>query len=267
MKNRINILDIPIDRVDFLGALKKIEELVGSGGYHQVATINPEFIMHAQKDEEFKKALLHSSLNTPDGIGILWAAKYNRIKNKELRIKNLVWLAASLLAIIFYKKWLTSELKERVTGIDLMWEIANRAQERGWKVFLLGGEEGVAEEVAKRLKSIYPRLNIVGTYAGSPEEKGMVEKIAEVKPDILFVAYGSPKQEKFIYKNLEKLKAKVTIGVGGSFDFIIQRAKRAPLIFQKLGLEWLWRFIHQPRRAKRIFNAFPYFVWRVLRER
>ncbi len=266
MKDRIQILGIPIDKVDFLEALGQIEELVNTKGYHQVATVNPEFVMHAQGDEEFRKALVNSSLNTPDGIGIVWASKYKKLSkssNIKCLIFNIFWLKITLFAILFRKKWLTSEIKERVTGIDLMWELSNRAQERGWRVFLLGGEDGVAEGVAEKLKGIYPRLNIVGTYAGNPEEEGLCEKVAEASPDILFVAFGSPKQEIFVYQNLEKLKAKVVIGVGGSFDFIVERAKRAPVWMQKLGLEWLYRFICQPKRAIRIFNAFPKFVWKV----
>ena len=262
--NKANILDIPIDKVNFFDALKKIEELIDSGGPHQVATVNPEFIIHAQKDEVFREALMNSSLNTADGIGIIWASKFvelRKISNFKFQILNLFWLKLTLFAILFNRKWLSSVIPERVTGIDLMWELANRAQERGWKIFLLGAEEGVAEEVAEKLQTLYPRINIVGT--GRPEEEGVVERAAETKPDILFMAYGSPKQEIFIYKNLDKLGSKVIIGVGGSFNFIVGRAKRAPMIFQKLGIEWFWRFISQPKRAGRIWNAFPKFIYKV----
>lgn len=277
-RKKIDILGVPIDRLNFFQALKKIEDLVDSGDSHQVATVNPEFIMHAQRDEEFKKALLNSSLNTADGIGIIWAAKYIRLCQifnfqffpRQARdffeaIFNFGLLIVSLLAIVFNRKWLSSEIPERVTGIDLMWEIANRAQERGWKMYLLAWDGGRAraEDVEEKLKALYPRINIVGTYNGSPEEEGIVERIAKTKQDILFVAFGSPKQERFIYKNLDKLGARVVIGVGGSFDFIIGKAKRAPKFFQSLGIEWLWRFFQQPKRARRIMNAFPLFVWKV----
>ncbi|MDD5731886.1 MAG: WecB/TagA/CpsF family glycosyltransferase [Patescibacteria group bacterium] len=280
-QNRITILDIPIDQVNFFDALKKIEELVKSGGHHQVATVNPEFIIHSTRDKEFKKALQNSSLNTADGIGILWAAKYQKIKktknqeNKKISIlkniqylvSNIFWLKISLLAIIFNRKWLSSEIPERITGIDLMWELANRVQERNWKVFLLNWSGGRSKvwEVEEKLKTLYPRINIVGALDSYPEDRGLVEKIAKTKPDILFVAFGSPKQEIFIHKNLKHLGAKVVIGVGGSFDFIIGKAKRAPSIFQKLGVEWIWRLIQQPKRAGRIYNAFPKFVWEIFK--
>lgn len=273
--DQIKILDVPINKVNFFGALKRIEELVGSHGNHQVATVNPEFIIHSTCDKEFKEALQNSSLNTADGIGIIWASKFIRIMNYELRIKNKIlrfllkvfWLKITLFAIIFNRKWLASEIPERVTGIDLMWELANRAQERNWKIFLLNWEGGRSkvEEVEEKLKALYPRINIVGAINSHPEAEGLIEKIAKTKPDILFVAFGSPKQEIFIHKNLEKLHSKVVIGVGGSFDFIVGRAKRAPAIFQKLGVEWIWRLLMQPnkKRAGRIFNAFPKFVWEV----
>jgi len=274
---RIFILGIPIDRISFFDCLKKIEELVESGAPHQVATINPEFIIHSLRDNEFKTALQNSSLNTADGVGIVWASKFvelRRIFNFQpclpagrVSIFNFGLLLITLAAILFNKKWLSSEIPERVTGIDLMWELANRAQERGWKIFLLGAGERIAAEVAEKFQTLYPRVNIVGTYAGKPEEEGIVEKVAETRPDILFVAFGSPKQEKFIYKNLDKLGAKVVIGIGGSFDFIAGRAKRAPKILQKLGIEWAWRLLQQPRRVGRIFNAFPRFVWKVYREK
>jgi len=289
-KNHIKILGIPIDRVDFLTALRKIEGLMNTPGHHQICTVNPEFIMHSMRDEVFRAALVNSSLNTPDGIGVIWAAKFlnkkSKIKNKKFGsrfatlIANLFWLKITLLAIIFNKKWLSSEFKERVTGIDLMWELCNRAQEHDWKIFLLGGQKGVSEKVAENIKAIYPKINIVGTYAGSPEPsrdnsrvvptndgpEDIIQHVAKTKPNILFVAYGSPKGEKFIYQNLNKLNAKVVVGVGGSFDFIVGRAKRAPRIFQVLGIEWLFRFLQQPRRIGRIINAFPKFVWKVFVE-
>jgi N-acetylglucosaminyldiphosphoundecaprenol N-acetyl-beta-D-mannosaminyltransferase len=272
--DQIRILDIPINQVSFFDSLRRIEELVNSNGYHQVATVNPEFIIHSIKDKDFKEALQDSSLNTADGIGIIWASKFIKLKSYKVYkvkflniIKNLFWLKITLFAIIFNKKWLASEIPERVTGVDLMWELANRAQERDWKIFLLNWDGGRSkvEEVEEKLKALYPRINIVGAENSHVGAEGLIEKIAKTKPDILFVAFGSPKQEIFIHKNLEKLHAKVVIGVGGSFDFITEKAKRAPKIFRTLGIEWLWRLFIRPtpKRMGRIFNAFPRFVWKV----
>ncbi len=275
LNEKISILGVPVNKIGFFDTLKKIDEFVRSGQPHQIATVNAEFIMGAQKDRELLKILQNTDLNTPDGMGTVWAAKY-LAKNEKLKTKNysgalrllsnFFWLKTTLLAIIFARKWLRSEIKERVTGIDLMWEIANLAQERGWSIYLLGAGEGVATEVAEKLTALYPRLQIAGGYSGRPEETGLVEKIAKTKPDILFVAFGNPKQEKFIFKNKKELGAKVMMGVGGSFDFITGRAKRAPQFLQKLGLEWFWRLIREPKRALRIYNATVKFVWSVFRQ-
>lgn len=283
LKERINILDVPIDRVDFFGALRKIGELIDLGESHQVCTVNPEFIVHSAQNEDFKHALQESSLNTADGIGIIWASKFlakcQNSKEKTRRygshagyiykVRKIFWLKITLFAIIFNKKWLFSEIPERVTGIDLMWELANQAQEREWKVYLLNWDKGRSkvEEVEEKLKTLYPRINIVGTCDSHPGEEGLVEKIAETAPDILFVAFGSPKQEIFIHENLKKLGSKVVIGVGGSFDFVAEKSKRAPRVFQRLGIEWAWRLLIRPtpKRAGRIFNAFPRFVLKVFR--
>lgn len=263
---RINILDIPIDKINFFGALRKVEELINSRGNHQVATVNPEFIMHSLKNQDFRSALQESSLNTADGIGIIWASKFLGIKTRNA-FSRAFWLKLTLLAIVFNHKWLSSEIPERVTGVELMWELANRAQERGWRLFLLNWKSGRSkvEDVAEKLKTLYPRLNIVGMTNSGPDDKDVVEQVAKTKPDILFVAFGSPKQEIFIHKNLDKLGSKVAIGVGGSFDFVVGKAKRAPKIFQKLGIEWVWRWLMwpTPKRASRLFNAFPRFVWAV----
>lgn len=258
-ESRTKILDIPIDRLNFDEAVKKIGYLVEFGGQHQVATVNPEFIMHSLKNTDFKEALLNSALNTPDGIGMLWAARYLKLKSKN-RFKNAFWLFASLSAILFNRKWLSTELPERVSGVDLVWAISQKAEEKDWSIFLLGGRDGVAEKTAERLKKYLPNLKIVGIYEGSPEDPEVVKKVSEAKPDVLFVAFGSPKQECFIHENLKVLNSNVVVGVGGSFDFISGKIKRAPEKIQKLGLEWLWRFAKEPKRAKRIFNAFPKFV-------
>ncbi|HRY60381.1 MAG TPA: WecB/TagA/CpsF family glycosyltransferase [Patescibacteria group bacterium] len=276
---RINILGIPIDRVGYIDVLDKIEYYIKKGGYHYIATVNPEFIMHAAQDSEFKKALQNSNLNTADGVGIVWASKYlaktqkSNLKSQNLsitsrfiyKIKKIFWLKISLFSILFNRRWLYSEIPERVTGADLIWKIAKKAQDEGWKIFLLGAGEGVAGNVAGKLKSKFPKINIVGTYSGRPEEEGIADRVAGYEPDILFVAFGSPRQEKFIYNNLDKLNAKVVIGVGGTFDFIAGLARRAPRFMRRFGIEWLWRLVCQPFRIGRIINAFPKFVWKVWR--
>jgi len=234
------ILGVRVDSVNYEQALSLIEDFVVSGTSHQVVTVNPEFIVAAQSDHDFRRLLNASSLALPDGVGLLWAARF-----------------------------LGQPLQERVTGTDSVQRVAALAARRGYSLFLLGAAPGVAVETAARLCEAYPGVTIVGTHAGSPapeEEDEIMGMIQRAKPDILFVAYGAPQQDKWIARNLERLGVPVAMGVGGAFDFISGRAKRAPRWLQRLGLEWLHRLLHQPWRWCRML-ALPRFVWLVVQER
>ncbi len=282
---KIDILGVKIDNVDYRETVEKINEFVKSGRQHQITTVNAEFLMLAQKDKEFFDILNKADLLTADGIGVLWAAKYLSlplgVKNKFLRWLKAIWQAGySLLSIIFYPRYCRTVLTTRVAGADLIWKIAKLASEYGYSLFLLGAAEGVAKKAATILKNTYPKLKIAGTFSGRGDEMGdkiTTSVVASKTPDILFVAYGVPKQEKWIKRNLSKLPSvKVAIGVGGSFDFIVGSnivygigkstpARRAPKIIQELGLEWFWRLITQPRRWKRIWVSVPLFIWFVIK--
>jgi N-acetylglucosaminyldiphosphoundecaprenol N-acetyl-beta-D-mannosaminyltransferase len=239
-RQTLNILGVWVDNVNYDQALSLIEGFIDSRTPHQVVTVNPEFIVAAQSDDEFRRILNASSLALPDGVGLLWAARF-----------------------------LGRPLQERVTGTDTMQHLAALAARKGYRLFLLGAAPGVAVETAARLCEAYPGVTIVGTHAGSPapeEEDEIVGMVQRAKPDILFVAYGAPAQDKWIARNLARLGVPVAMGVGGAFDFISGRAKRAPLWVQRLGLEWLHRLLHEPWRWRRML-ALPKFVWLVVRER
>ena len=158
-------------------------------------------------------------------------------------------------------------MRERVAGSDLVGQIADRAQTTGWRIFLLGAAEGVAEQAAIKLRERYPQTHIVGTYAGSPrpeDEADIAARIRSSKADILLVAYGAPKQDKWIARNLDRTGVSVAMGIGGSLDFIVGTQKRAPQWMQRVGLEWLYRLVREPWRWRRQL-ALPKFVWAVLR--
>ncbi|MGA9350139.1 MAG: WecB/TagA/CpsF family glycosyltransferase [Anaerolineae bacterium] len=234
------ILGVRTDNVNYSEALSLIEGFLESGTPHQVVTVNPEFMVAAQSDDDFRNILNASSLALPDGVGLLWAAGF-----------------------------LGRPLRERVTGTDTVQRVAALAAQKDCSLFLLGAASGVAVATAARLCQTYPGLRIAGTHAGSPvleEEDEIVRLIQKAKPDILFVAYGAPQQDKWIARNLERLGVPVAMGVGGAFDFISGRAKRAPRWLQRLGLEWLHRLCHEPWRWRRML-ALPKFVWLVVRER
>ncbi len=233
----ITILDVPVHDVTTEETLALIEQFVRDGVPRQICTVNPEFIMLAQKDVEFKQILDRSVLNLPDGIGVVWAAKR-----------------------------LGHPVRERVAGSDLVGLIADRAQQTGWRIFLLGAAEGVAAQAAIKLKECYPQASLVGAYAGSPRMEDEVEIAARIRSagaTVLLVAYGAPKQDKWIARNLERTGVSVAMGIGGSLDFIVGTQKRAPRWMQRVGLEWLYRLIREPWRWRRQL-ALPKFVWAVL---
>jgi N-acetylglucosaminyldiphosphoundecaprenol N-acetyl-beta-D-mannosaminyltransferase len=236
------ILKVNIHAVTQAQTLSLIEAFIASGKPHQLTTVNPEFVIAAQTDEEFRQIINQAALALPDGIGLLKAARFLK----------------------------TTPLPERVAGSDLVIRLAELSHRRGYRIFFLGAREGVAGQAVNNLKKCYPDLKVAGIYAGSPapEENEMIlRRILPSKADILLVAYGAPRQDKWIARNFDRLNIPVCIGVGGSFDFIAGRATRAPLWLQRLGLEWLHRLIRQPRRWRRIWNAVPRFSWLVLRSR
>jgi len=234
--DEIKILGVKVNLVDFQKTLDIIEHFIQKNKPHQIVTVNPEFIIAAQKDEESRRVLNQAELAVPDGIGVIWASK-------------------------LFKK----PLKERVTGVDLVERLAELASKKGYSVYFLGGEEGVARKASQMLKSRYPKLRVAGYRAGRPYDLDLIPQIKKTKPDILFVAWGFPKQDKWIAKYKARLGIPVCIGVGGSFDFISKKVPRAPLWLRNLGLEWLYRLIRQPWRIKRQL-ALPKFVYLVLRK-
>jgi exopolysaccharide biosynthesis WecB/TagA/CpsF family protein len=239
---RIEILGVPVDAITYEAWLSLIERWVldrGNARAHHVCTVNPEFIMIARSDPNFYNVLTRADLCIPDGVGLLWAARYKG-----------------------------EALPERVTGSDGVPRIAERAAQEGWRLFFLGAAPGIADRAAEILMERYPGLKVVGTYSGSPapyEEDELAEQINASGADILFVAYGAPVQDKWIARNLPRLHVKMAMGVGGTFDFIAGIIPRAPQWMQRLGIEWLYRLYLQPWRIKRMMRL-PRFVLAVLRE-
>ena len=235
----INILGMRVDDVICDEAIALVASYISGGTPRQIATINVEFIMAAQEDAAFRDVLDNAALNLPDSIGVLWAARR-----------------------------LGRPLRERVAGSDLVNRIAQRAAQEGWRVYLLGAAEGVAQKSSAIWQLRYPGLKIAGAFSGSPlreEEDSIVERIRAAAPDVLFVDYGAPAQDKWIARNLSRLNVPVCIGVGGALDFIAGVTQRAPRWIQRLGLEWLHRLIQQPWRWRRMM-ALPRFVWQVWRQ-
>lgn len=236
---RISILGVPIDNILLDEAVAQIQQFFHAGGCHHVVTVNPEFVMEAQTNPRFRQVLQQADLATPDGMGLLLAAR-----------------------------WLKTPLRGRVTGVELSERLAQLCAQEGRSIFLLGAAEGVAEQTAAIWQERYAGLKIAGCFAGSPSPAhapAICQLIAASKPDLLLVAYGHPKQDLWIAEYQAELGVPVAMGVGGVFDYVSGRVSRAPVWMRRLGLEWLYRLIRQPQRWKRIWVAFPLFSWTVLR--
>lgn len=257
---RVIIMDVPIDAItttEVIDMIFDIPKTTLKRGKH-IVTINPEMVLAAQKDREFMHILQNTDLNTADGNGLLWAAN----TQKKSRPMSLL----KLLTFIFKKP--TTPLPQLIKGSDLVLDIAKYAAQTGDKIFLLGAKPGVAGKAKANLEKMFPGVQIVGTYHGSPEiseEREIKNMISKTEPDILLVAYGAPAQEKWIARNLHEMPSvRVAIGVGGTFDYLSGKIKRAPMWMQRIGIEWLHRLIREPRRLKRIVNAIIVFPIKII---
>ncbi len=236
---KTNILGVPFDTYTLEQTAQKAVSMFDENGQHIICTPNPEIVMEARKDRELMGILKAADLVTPDGVGVVWASKYSE-----------------------------TQLKERVSGYDLVLKIFEKMNDTDYTVYFFGGAPGVAQKAAEMMKLKFPGLKVVGVHNGyfdEKEERKIIADIKRVQPSLLLVGLGAPKQEKWIYNNLRLTGAKVAIGIGGCFDVMSGNLKRAPKIFCKLGLEWFYRLITQPTRFKRMMKL-PKFVLAVLKE-
>lgn len=246
MRKLLVVMGVPIDDLDMPAALSRIEEFIcegrATGTTHQIATVNADFVIKAQEDPELRVILQEADMATADGMPLVWGAKLLGVK-----------------------------LPGRVTGADLVPALAAIAAEKGYSLYLLGGSPGVSDRAAEALQARYPAIRIVG--AVSPPfasvlniAPALVEDIRNAQPDILLVAFGNPKQEKWIAMHAPDLRVPVMIGVGGTLDFIAGITRRAPEWMQRSGLEWVYRLAQEPRRLWRRYMVdlvgFGYFFMR-----
>ncbi len=229
-----------------------------------IATVNPEFVMEAKKDREFMKILNKTSINVVDGIGLIWARELEkRFKKQDSRFMNKT--RKCLLGLRTGVWVLRGKYKEQVaSGADLIVDLVKIAARDNKKIFLLGGWGDRAERTARYL-SIKYQVSSIKYSSGEPEieNKEVVKQINEFKPDILLVAYGMKKQEFWINKNIDKLDVGLVMGVGRSFDYYSGELKRAPMWVRKMGMEWLYSLIKEPKRLKRQL-VLPKFLWKVV---
>jgi N-acetylglucosaminyldiphosphoundecaprenol N-acetyl-beta-D-mannosaminyltransferase len=225
LQHSIAVLGLPLANVTADEAVDQIEELILSGGTHQVATANLDFWLNSLNDVHLHRIIAGCSLVLPDGMPLVWISRL-----------------------------LGNPLKERVSGVDLVPQLAELSARKGYGIYLLGGRPGVAERASQVLEEMYPGVRIVGHHAPPladlerMDHGDTLERIRAAKPDILMVAFGNPKQEKWIRMHAKRLGVPVSIGIGGSMDMLIGSVKRAPKWMQRSGLEWLGRCIQEPAR-------------------
>ena len=236
MAERVNILGVDVDAVTMAEAVNVVRRAMDTRAGVMVATANAEMLMRATHDEELRRILNASALVVPDGAGTVWAARH-----------------------------LGHAMPERVAGYDLAQELLRCAPAEGRRVYFFGSAPGVAEKAKAKAEQLYPGIEIVGVRNGffSPADNAaIIAEIRAARPDLLLVALGVPKQEKWIAAHLAALDVPVAIGVGGTLDVMAGVMKRAPHWMQRAKLEWLFRGLMQPKRAGRLL-ALPKFVLKV----
>jgi N-acetylglucosaminyldiphosphoundecaprenol N-acetyl-beta-D-mannosaminyltransferase len=238
---RVSVLGVPVDCVDMVRTLAAVDEMVAGGLPRTILAVNPEKVMKAQTDPVLRRALDDAGLLIPDGIGVVFAVR-------------MLW----------------GEHIRRVPGAELMPEICALAAKRGYKVFLFGASREVNEQAVALLQHMYPSIPIVGHHDGYVDSAGMPRIIDEINvsgAQILFVALGSPRQELWMEQWLPRLQhIRVCQGVGGTFDVIAGRVRRAPAVFRHMHLEWFYRLVSEPKRALRQL-VLPQFAYQVFREK
>lgn len=234
---KVEILGVNVNSLTMAEAVETVKNFIEKGERRLIATANAEMIMRATYDVELKTILNAADLVVPDGAGTVWAAGY-----------------------------LGHPMPERVAGYDLSQELMRLAPSKKYKLYFFGSAPGVADLAKAKAEKWYPGIDIVGTrngYFSAEDEQSIIADIKAKRPDILLVALGVPKQEKWLYAHLDELNVPVSIGVGGSFDVMAGVMKRAPLWMQKAKLEWLYRGLKQPSRIGRLM-ALPKFVFKVM---
>ncbi len=234
----LDILGCRVHRVSLPDAIERLDALIRQGGTHQAVVLPVNSVMEGRRDRRFLAICNSAALTLPDGVPLLWASRL-----------------------------LGAPIPGRVAGSELFWELCRLAQEKGYSCFLLGSTPVVLARLERALRRDFPRLRIAGSYAPPfarefPREvnEEIVRRVNEARPDILWAGLGAPRQEKWIHANRQKLAVRVAIGVGAAFDFCSGTVRRAPRWMRKVGLEWFYRFLREPRRLFRRYfiDATPF---------
>lgn len=231
----LQILNVGLNSTSYVSVLEFITEKAALNSSFYLVTPNPAFLVKAQEDKEFRQILNQADISLPDGVGLIWASRFLGTKPR---------------------------LKERITGADLVKKLLETAQREGWKIGIVGARRGEKKEVREllnRVKRKYPRLKV--------EALELVKNWPRRNYQLILVAYGMGKQEKWIWENRKKVKGVGFLAIGRSLDFLTGFSRRASYWMRKLGLEWLWRLIQEPAHIKRVYRSCVVFPWLVLKEK
>lgn len=270
--NKINILGVSVDALTLDEAIKCLLAFSNGKKPAIICTPNTEMVVKANYDSDFKDILnSRSALNLADGFGLLWAAKFNSFPRPANKIAASIVIVLewffSILLIPLIPNFYKNPIPEKISGSDFIHEICRFAASNKLKLFLLGGGPTIAERTALQLQTENPDLRVAGVYSGnSDNNEEIINAITKSRADILLVAFGAPKQEKWLAENLKKTNCKIGVGLGGTFDFIAGVKKRAPVWMQKSGLEWLHRLTSEPKRIGRQL-ALPKFMLLILKNK
>ncbi|MBS1671498.1 MAG: WecB/TagA/CpsF family glycosyltransferase [Bacteroidetes bacterium] len=240
---RIKLFDCPIDALTMKQTLFKVEDAIGNNDHLHHVVVNVAKLVHMQNNETLKQSVVNCDIINADGQGVVWASKV-----------------------------LGKELPERVAGIDLMQNLVQLSHQKKYTIYFFGATEEVIQTVIKKYSNQYSPNIIAGYrngYFKKEEEKQIAENIAKAKPNILFVGMGSPKKENFLYENKSILSnINFIMGVGGSFDVVAGKVKRAPVWIQKIGMEWFYRMAQEPQRLfMRYFTTNASLIKLVIKEK
>lgn len=233
---RQTLLGCEVDNLTMDETLDRIGRMVADGSPHQHVVVNVDKIVKASRDPALARIIRECDLISADGMPVVWASRL-----------------------------LGQPLKERVTGVDLFFALLQRAEQQGWRPYFLGARDEIVAEVVQRAQRRHPSLQIAGYRNGywrPDEEQGVADAIAATRPDILFVGISSPQKEDFLARHQARMQVPFAMGVGGTFDLMAGRVRRAPVWMQRSGLEWFYRFLQEPRRMFRRYfiDSLGFFV-------
>jgi N-acetylglucosaminyldiphosphoundecaprenol N-acetyl-beta-D-mannosaminyltransferase len=237
---KVRIYGVPISKMSMKQTVDYLTKVIEYKQPHQVITANPIMVMAAQDDPSYLKMMQSAELIVPDGTGVVWAANH-----------------------------VGQPVAERVPGYDLIHELMKVGEKKAWKVYLLGASNEVIQAAAEKIRTMYPKVSLVGVrdgYFGDAEDAQVIQAIKDAEPDLLLVGRAAANQEPWIGKYKEQLGVPVMMGVGGSFDVLSGKLKRAPKFFRKLRLEWFYRLLQEPWRYKRML-LLPKFAVKVMRDK